>query len=111
MSIGPASGVLASIAGSPLAQTSGSDVDRARHDTTARDRHVQSVQKADSASGIGETDGQEHETNERDADGRRAWEIGPPADTSSDQPAADQAASVQSKDATGESGNSLDLTC
>ena len=31
------------------------------------------------AAGIGETDGEDHETSERDADGRRLWE-----DTSQD---------------------------
>ena len=110
MSLGPLGGIPASAAGSPLAQTVGSEVERAQQDTAARERRVQTDQKADNAAGIGQADGEDHETAERDADGRRVWErlAGKRPD---DQTAAPHsAASPQSKDASGQSGNLFDLT-
>ena len=56
MSLGPLGGVAGSAAGSPLAQTKTSDVERAQQDTGSQQRRVQSDQKAENASGIGETD-------------------------------------------------------
>jgi hypothetical protein len=105
MSMGP----LASVAGSPLAQTKGSELDRTQHDANVQQRRAASAQRSESAAGIGETDGQDHETAERDADGRRPWEIpaNPKASDAADDPSADQ--SRQSKDATGQTGSQLDL--
>ena len=74
MSIGPTGGIAGSAAGSPLAQTSGSEVQRAEQDAAGQKRRIQMDQKAENAAGIGETDGEDHETEERDADGRRLWE-------------------------------------
>ena len=111
MSVGPLAGVAGSVAGSPLAQTKGAEPERAQLETVAQQRVVDSEQKADAAAGIGETDGQDHETAERDADGRRSWE--PPAEAKNAEQAADQAGPPplrQSKDATGQSGNLLDLS-
>ena len=111
MSIGPLGGVAGSVAGSPLAQTKGSEPERAQQDAAGQQRRIESGQKADSAAGIGETDGEDHEAADRDADGRRSWEP-PPEATSSDetQQQDDQSPQRQSKDATGESGNLLDLS-
>ena len=100
MSVGPLGGIASSAAGSPLAQTKGSDVERAQQDTSNQQRQVQNDQKAEAASGIGEADGEDHETAERDADGRRLWEEPPEGQ----EPAAadEQSASAgprQSKDA------------
>jgi hypothetical protein len=78
MSIEFLGGVAASAAGSQQAQNTGSDVERTQQDVTGRQRHVASDIQAESAAGIAATDGQDLETNDRDADGRRAWEIGPP---------------------------------
>ncbi len=109
MSVGPMSGLPAAAAGSPLAQSKGSDVDRTQQDSSAQQRRVQTDQKAEMAAGIGEADGEDHEASERDADGRRLWEQTPGSDQegsggekSSDQP--------QSKDPTGQSGSLLDLS-
>ena len=77
MSVGPMGGVAGSVAGSPLAQTKGSEPERAQQEAVAQQRRAESDQKADSAAGIGETDGEDHETAERDADGRRPWEPPP----------------------------------
>ncbi len=107
MSIGPMGGIGASAAGSPLAQTKGSEVDRAQHDTSSQQRRVQNEKKAESAAGIGETDGEDHETSERDADGRRLWEKTGKNSTAGEEDPAEQR---HSKDASGQWGNLLDLS-
>ena len=109
MSVGPLGGIAGSAAGSPLAQTQGSDVERAGQDTSNQQRRIQNEQKAESAAGIGETDGEDHETAQRDADGRRLWEE-PPGTRETTEAGEDAAAPRQSKDASGQSGNRLDLT-
>jgi hypothetical protein len=106
MSVGPLSSFAGSVAGAPLAQTKGSEAERAQYENAVQEGRVQSGNKAESAAGIGETDGKDHETAERDADGRRPWEIrhkSKPPDA-----AADEAATV--KDPSGQSGNLLDLS-
>ena len=75
MSIGPLVGVYASAAGSPLAQITGSDVERTRQEVVNRERQAATDEQADRAAGIAEPDGEDLETNDRDADGRRPWEI------------------------------------
>ncbi len=114
MSLGPLGGIASSAAGSPLAQTKGSDVERAEQDAANSARRAQADQKAENAAGIGEADGEDHETAERDADGRRLWE-GPPEAQAAEEP--DQAdedhasgAPARSKDASGQRGNLLDLS-
>ena len=110
MSVGPMSGLPASAAGAPLAQSKGSDVDRTQQDTAAQKRRVQTDQKAETAAGIGEADGEDHATGERDADGRRLWERGPDGEGQSGSPGADGSGQPQSKDPTGQSGSLLDLS-
>ena len=79
-----------------------------QQDNTARELRVQSDKKAEMAAGIGETDGKDHETAERDADGRRLWEFRRP-EAKSD--AADDVENPPpAKDPTGQSGNVLDLS-
>jgi len=109
MSVGPTGGIAASAMGSPLAQTSGSEVERAAQDAAAQSRHVQSSRRADSAAGVGETNGEDHETEERDADGRRLWEENA---TQSDENAQETPAidDRRAKDPSGQCGNLLDLT-
>ena len=111
MSMGPLGGIASSAAGSPLSQAKGSDVERAEQDAAAQQRRVQADQKAENAAGIGEADGEDHETAERDADGRRLWEEPQqqqaPDEATPELPARE---SRLSKDSTGQSGNLLDLT-
>jgi hypothetical protein len=111
MSVGPLGGAAGSAAGSPLAQTKSSDVERAQQDDTVQQRQIRSAEKAESASGIGETDGEDHDTAERDADGRRLWE-GPPAEAGAEASEEDPADEnvPRSKDVTGQSGHMLDLS-
>ncbi len=108
MSVGPLGGVAASLAGTQLAQSKGSEVERAQQDSSSQQRQVQNDLKAETAAGIGETDGEDHETAERDADGRRLWEESPQPE----HPDADDGreAPRQSKDASGDSGTQLDLS-
>ena len=111
MSVGPLGGIAASAAGSPLAQAKGSDVERAQQDASSQQRRVQADEKAENAAGIGEADGEDHETAERDADGRRLWEA-PPQRAASEEPEGHDAHQENrgSKDSTGQSGNLLDLS-
>ena len=114
MSLGPLGGIASSAAGSPLAQTKGSDVERAEQDAGSQARRVQTDQKAENAAGIGETDGEDHETAERDADGRRLWEEPPEGQPAEEAGEPDQAPAAhdprRSKDSSGQRGNLLDLT-
>jgi hypothetical protein len=103
MSIGPLGA--ASAAGSPLAQTKGADVERAQQELGAQRRRVYHGQKAEAAGGVGEPDGEDHDTHQRDADGRRPWE-----DQPEPEPAADLPVVRQNKDPSQQSGNLLDLT-
>jgi len=107
MSIGPLAGLLGSVAGAPLAQAKGSDVERAQNEVAGQQRVVESDRKADDAAGIGATDGEDHETAERDADGRRIWE-----DTRRRKPPEPPAPSdpPPTKDTSGQSGTLLDLS-
>jgi hypothetical protein len=86
-------------------------VERADQDQRAQQRRVQTDQMADNAAGIGEADGEDHETAERDADGRRLWEE-PPEGQAPQQDEADSPPSEppRSKDASGQTGTLLDLT-
>jgi hypothetical protein len=111
VSIGPLGGIVGSAAGSPLAQTSGSEVERAGQEAGAEHRRVQSDRKADAAAGIGQADGEDHEPAERDADGRSPWKFSQgkkPSDADEESNASTEQKHV--KDAAGQSGSLLDLT-
>lgn len=109
MSVGPLSGLISSVAGTPLAQTKGSEVERTQQDVNAQQRRTTGERKAESAAGIGETDGQNHEAAERDADGRRLWEEQAPPNSPPTSDDASHDTSRMSKDTTGQSGTQLDL--
>ncbi len=104
MSIGPTHAAVVA-AGSPLAQTKGVELDRAQEEVGARARQVYHDTKAEAADGVGEPDGEDHQTAERDGDGRRAWEDMPEPEAESDE-----SGSRQSKDPSQQCGNLLDLT-
>ena len=107
MSIGPSSGLAGSVAGSPLARASSSESDRASQEVGAQQRQVNSEKKAESAAGIGETDGENKEASDRDPDGRRLWEAPPGGEAEPDDA---ENATARGKDASGQSGNLLDLS-
>jgi len=110
MSIGSLGGVASSAAGSPLAQTKGSEAERTEQDATAQQLRAESEHKAEAAAGIGQTDGEDHEPAERDADGRRPWEVGPKSQEDEATERATPRELPQGKDATGQSGTQLDLS-
>ena len=110
MSMGPVGGIAGSAAGSPLSQTTGSDVQRAQQETGNQQRRIQADQKAENAAGIGEADGEDHLASERDADGRRPWEETPQGEASHESEGDSGTGDRRSKDPSGQSGNLLDLT-
>lgn len=103
MSIGPA-GIPAGAAGSPLAQTAGPEVDRVAQQLNIMRRRVYHGRKAEAAAGVAEPDGEDHESADRDANGRRSAETPPERETNA------SSASPKSKDHRRECGNLLDLT-
>jgi hypothetical protein len=103
MSIGPLS-ALVSVAGTPLAQTAGSELERSHGEVGAQRRHVYYEGKAEAAAGIGQPDGEDHETGQRGGDGRRPWEE-PPAREAADVSQVEP----RSADPSRQSGNLLDL--
>src|SRR5215831_2964180 len=88
------------------------DVDRAEQAASVQEGQKINDTKAEQAAGIGQTDGDEHETEERDADGRRIWErTAKKKKDAAGEPSAESAVDTpHSRDATGECGNTLDLT-
>ncbi|HEY1784380.1 MAG TPA: hypothetical protein VGG30_02490 [Pirellulales bacterium] len=111
MSVGPMNPMLYSVAGTPLAQTASSDILRARQDAAAQQSSLEADQRTEDAQGIGQTDGEDNQTNERDADGRSPWLLGRrspalPKEEEVEDPPLDPA----SADASAERGGHLDLS-
>ena len=104
MSIGPL-GATGGAAGSPLAQTRGAELERVQAQLGARRRQMYHDEKAKAAAGVGQPDGEDHETDQRDADGRR-----PPEDQPQPEQRHATPATRPSKDPSEQSGNLLDLT-
>src|SRR4051812_38045057 len=103
-------GMASMAAATPLAQSRGSETDRIRQETVVHERAVESAAEAESAEGIGTTN-EEQATSDRDADGRRPWEIDPRQKRSSDQHSGDSREPLhRAKDPTGQSGSQLDLS-
>jgi hypothetical protein len=109
MSVGPTSGILGSAAGAPLAQTKGNETTRASQESSAQQRQLQNEKAAAEAAGIGQTQG-DAGVSERDADGRRIWELGP--DDSEKDRAEGDANSTERHvaDPKGEAGKQIDLS-
>ena len=57
----------------PLARSKAADVERTGVEVGAQERAVYHGEEAEAAGGVGKPDGENHETTERDADGRLAW--------------------------------------
>jgi len=97
-------GPIASAAGTQIAQTTGSEVERAHGEVGAQGRQVYYGRRAEAAAGVGQADGEDHETDQRGADGRHPWEE-PPACEAAD-PFQD---APRSADPSRQRGNLLDL--
>jgi hypothetical protein len=107
MSVAPSGGLVGSVAGTPVAQTKGSEVERDQRESAAQAREVDLFGQSERAQGVGQT-AQDHEISERDADGRRPWET--TSRTPEDHEASVTHDPLQSKDVAGTSGNQLDVT-
>jgi hypothetical protein len=107
MSIGPTS-IGGSAAGTFLAQVRGSDSERAQQDASAQQLRADGQEKTELASGVGQTDGEEHRTADRDADGRRVWQFSRPQGEEGDA-GDDESRHSPTPDPTGQSGGTLDL--
>jgi hypothetical protein len=110
MSVGPLGGWAGSVAGTPLAQTKGSEVERTQQDAANQQRRVQNEVRAENAAGISEADGEDHQSAERDADGRRFWEEVPSPPTPQPPEPPEGPPERQGKDADGKTGTLLDLS-
>jgi hypothetical protein len=108
MSIGPGAPILSGAPAAPLAQTRGKELDRQAELSAQQAHRLAGERAAELASGIGETDGQNHHATERDADGRRPWEIplGSKNPPTAPSPNGEEA---RGKDPSGRLGQLLDL--
>jgi hypothetical protein len=103
-------GIVATAAATQLAQTRGSEIERVQQETAVHERATESTAEAEAAEGIGATN-EEQATSDRDADGRRPWEIGPQEShgDSANIPS-DSTSLHRAKDPTGQAGSQLDLS-
>jgi hypothetical protein len=108
MSIGSL-GIVGSLAGSPLAQKA-PEADKVQKEATDRTRQTDAEARAESAAGIGQTE-EESQASERDADGRRPWELKQqkPAEEATPESAADSLLAAP-KDPTGDRGGLIDIS-
>lgn len=104
MSVGPAS-FAASLAATSLSQAR-SETERVQQDTAAKERQIEGDRQAESAAGVGTTEGDEA-AGDRDADGRRLWERPPSPKSPAGE---DEEMTAPTKDPSGQSGSLLDLT-
>ncbi len=105
MNLGPMSGVVGSAAGAPLSQASGPEAERLKKESSVQERTVDSDLKAEKTAGIGQTE-QDEGTSDRDADGRQFWQQPEPKP----EEQVPEEPPCPTKDPTGISGSSLDLT-
>ena len=107
MSIGSL-GLIGSLAGTPLAQAKGSDIDRSKEGAGNHQRQVDSVERATAAAGVGVTQ-EDSQASDRDADGRRLWEFEAEGEQElqEENPPHD---APHSRDASGTCGNQLDIS-
>jgi hypothetical protein len=75
MSVDATTGITSSAAGSPLAQTDGSEAARSQHAVASQEQRAIASASAAGAAGIAQADGEDHRGDERDPDGRRIWII------------------------------------
>jgi hypothetical protein len=93
-----------------LAQTKGSEVDRAGQESVSQQRQVQGEVQSERAAGIGTTEEHSGASADRDADGRRLWEAPPQTSDTLKPPDAAPPAQRVSRDASGQCGTQLDLS-
>ncbi len=107
MSVGPLPPA-GNFAGSPLAQGAGSE-SASRKEGSDQTRGNQLDARAAEAAGIGKTE-EDSEAEDRDADGRLAWERRRESGQGEEQSSDDETPEVRSADPEGVRGNRLDLS-
>jgi hypothetical protein len=114
MSIGSL-GIVGGFAGAPLSQAKSAEAEKNR-EAAAQQAQVRADERAEASSGIGRADGENHESHDRDADGRLGYFQQPTANpeeqNSVEGPGDDNVlhAPPQAVDPNGVSGSRLDLT-
>jgi hypothetical protein len=102
-------GIVGGLATSGLAQRT-AETDRLTGDASDHSRAFDAAEKAEQAAGIGHTEG-DSEATDRDADGRRLWEIQSGAKQGKPTPDPGEAhPPALSKDPTGQRGQALDIS-
>ena len=109
MDVGPINSAV-SAAGAPLAQSNGPEADRAQRESAVQQRGVQYDAIADQAAGIGQTDGEEHTTQERYGDGRQPWEMAASDDAATDKNENSGDVPPAPRDPAGPNGRLIDLS-
>lgn len=108
MDLASISGVPASAAGVPGAQSGGTEIERAHIEHDRRRVEQQAERKAGAAAGAAASDDRDKTIGDREGDGRQAWVIiKRPNRSSGSSPPTDNASS---RDPRGESGNEIDLS-
>jgi hypothetical protein len=106
MSIGSL-GIVSGMAAAPLAQK-GPEADEVQRQAVDHSRQVESEARAETAAGIGQTE-EDSQASERDADGRRPWEI--PQRKRAEEPLPDGGVfTPAAKDPTVERGGLIDIS-
>lgn len=115
MSIGPTgASIVSSLAASPLAQNASGEVDRNRQESANQARRADADMKAEKASGVGDPE-ESQEAGDRDADGRRLWEVQDEAneqlaETEHHEEQPQQPKNHKGLDPTGQTGGILDVS-
>lgn len=102
-------GIVGSVAGLPLQQSKGTDLDSSQQSAAIQARRISAARQAEAAAGVGETE-QDHEVDDRDADGRRLWERSSHPSAEAEPSPTDDEATAHSRDASGDRGSNLDLS-
>lgn len=107
MSITPSS-FAAGFAGAIAARPASPETERVTEAAQAHEKEQAAAEESERANGLGEAEG-EQATQDRDADGRLAYEFAEPPKKPKAIAASDDQTQPLSKDATGDCGNLLDL--
>jgi len=106
MSIGSL-GIVGGLAGTPLSQRA-AEVEKTQQESVDQTRTSQAAERAEQAAGIGQTE-EDSQAGERDADGRRPWEVQAKSKSQVPQSPPPVESVSRAKDPTGACGGQLDL--
>ncbi len=109
MDVGPINSP-ASAAGRPWRSRKGRRAIARRRESAIHQRGVQYDAKADQAAGIGQTDGEEHTTEDRYGDGRQPWQLPAAGEPATDADNQDEEKPPAPRDPSGPSGRLIDLS-